>query len=144
MVRRDVPRHPPAAGGPWRFEIRVPRAAPSGLKLPIFLRVTNVSDRPHELPLLGRTIVFDVVISRSGEVVWRRLGDSVQLGILQLRTLGAGEVLTLAAVWDQRGNDGTQVAEGVYMVRGELPTDAPVPMRTAEARLRIGPPAKSW
>ena len=94
------------------FTIHVPDSVRAGEPVPIVLRVTNRTDAPVDLHLLGRTIAFDVVVTREdGTPVWRRLEGQAVQSILQLR----------------------------YRVHGELPTDEPEPLRTPAAPLRILP-----
>jgi hypothetical protein len=113
---------------------------PLGEPVPVTLRLTNSSDRPHDLHLQGRVIAFDIVVTRpDGAVVWRRLAGATLLGILQLRTLAPGEELQLTDAWDQRANDGTAAEAGRYVVHGELPTDEPAPMRTDPVPMIIAP-----
>ena len=86
--------------------------------------------RPIELHLQGRTIVFDLTVTRGAAVVWRRLeGESVP-AILQIRMLAPGEVLELKETWDQ------QVGPGEYSVSGEIPTDR-APLRAGPVPLTI-------
>jgi hypothetical protein len=126
-----------------KFEIHVPAEAPAGEPVPISLRVQNVRAEPLELHLLGRTIVFDVIISdASGRVVWRRLEGQTTPMILRLEMLAPGQALEFQDKWDQRSNGGEPVAPGVYSVEGTLPTDSPRPFKTASAQLRIVPRAR--
>jgi hypothetical protein len=122
------------------FTIHVPDSVRAGEPVPIVLRVTNRTDAPVDLHLLGRTIAFDVVVTREdGTPVWRRLEGQAVQSILQLRTLAPGETLELSDRWDQRGRGGAAVPPGLYRVHGELPTDEPEPLRTPAAPLRILP-----
>ena len=101
-----------------------------GAPVPITLRIANTGERPIELHLQGRTIVFDLTVRRGAAVVWRRLeGESVP-AILQIRMLAPGEVLELKETWDQ------QVGPGAYSVSGEIPTDG-APLRAGPVPLTI-------
>lgn len=124
------------------FSVHVPDSVRAGEPVPITLRIRNRTGDPVQLHLLGRTIAFDIVVTREdGTPVWRRLeGQSVQ-SILQLRTLAPGETLELSDRWDQRGRGGAAVPPGLYHVHGELPTDEPEPLRTPPAPLLILPAA---
>jgi hypothetical protein len=107
----------------------------------VALRLTNDGARPLELRLLGREAAFDIVVSgEDGRTVWRRLAGAVLPMALQLRVLAPGETLELAGAWPQRRDDGAPAAPGSYTVRGEIPTDAPEPMRTAAVRVVVAPP----
>lgn len=123
-----------------RFEIDLPRKVMSGETVPITLRVRNAGADTLELCLRGRTITFDVDVTRGdGRAVWRRLEGQVIPAILQIRQLAPGESLVLNADWDQRGNDGDVVPPGSYTVEGTLLTDGVDPLRTAPAPLQIVP-----
>jgi hypothetical protein len=102
--------------------------------------VQNVRAEPLDLHLLGRTIVFDVIISdASGRVVWRRLQGQTAPAILRLEMLAPGRALVLKDEWDQRANSGERVGPGVYTLQGSLPTDSPRPFKTPPTQLRIVP-----
>ena len=122
-----------------RLRLEVPREARLGATVPITLRVENVTDRPLELYLRGRTIAFDIIVARAddGAVVWRRLEDEVIQGIVQLHVLAPGETMELRAMWDQRTKRGRRVGAGAYTVRGLLLTDEPTPLETSAVPLRI-------
>ena len=116
----------------------MPRKALAGEGIPIRLRVTNAGNHPLTLHLRGRPIAFDIVVSRDdGSVAWRRLQGSMIAMVLQLRTLEPGETLLLEDVWQAYVAKGTHVAPGDYTVVGELLTDAPLPLRTSPAPLRL-------
>jgi len=124
------------------FTIHVPDSVHAGEPVPIVLRLTNRTDAPIDLHLLGRTIAFDIVVTREdGTPVWRRLEGQAVQSILQLRTLAPSETLELSDRWDQRMRGGAAVPPGLYHVHGELPTDEPEPLRTQTASLLILPDA---
>ena len=132
----------PAAMTPdsLRIQLDVPQAVLVGKPVPIVIRLENVGARPLDLYLRGRTIAFDIFISRAdGEPVWQRLKDAIIPAIIQLKTLRPKEVLELKAEWDQRGNQGEPVGPGTYLVRGKVLTDDPVGLETGLASLRIAP-----
>lgn len=121
-----------------QFTIAAPSSVQLGQPVPIVLRLTNVSNRPADAHFLGRTVAFDVVVSKEdGAVVWRRLEGVSVPTILQIRTLQPGESLEWRETWTQRTNGGAAVTSGTYVVRGELPGDDPTPRRSTEARVRI-------
>jgi hypothetical protein len=120
-----------------RLETEVPAEVRVGEPVPVTLRATNTGTSPLELSLMGRSVTFDVTVSRpDGAVVWRRLEGQTVPAILQLRILAPGETLELRHEWDQRGTRGQPVRAGMYVVRGALLTDAR-PLRTPPAPLRI-------
>jgi hypothetical protein len=128
------------AGDTLDFRVIVPPSVRQGEAVAIQLTLTNVASRPIEVHLQGRETVFDVVvIDGAGTEVWRRLRGASSLAILQLRTIGPGESLAFAARWNQTGPGGVQVLPGTYRVHGELPSDAPSPLRTAAVALEILP-----
>jgi Intracellular proteinase inhibitor len=114
-----------------RVEIVVPPKVAAGVPVPIAIRIGNTTDRAIELHLQGRTVVFDLTVSRGDAVVWRRLEGESVTAILQLRTLAPGEVLELKDTWRQEDGTGRPVGPGKYSVTGMVPTDA--------APLRVGP-----
>jgi len=121
-----------------RFTLVAPDSVRAGERVPIVLRLTNVSGRPVEAHFLGRTIAFDIVIaSEDGTILWRRLEGAVVPGILQVKVLAPGQTLEFKDAWRQRTNAGAPVAPGTYVVRGLLPGDDPAPRRTPDVRLRI-------
>jgi hypothetical protein len=130
-----------AAQDSLRLRLDAPTEVRRGDVVPLALRVENVSDRPLDLHLRGRTIAFDIIVTRGSDasIVWRRLEGEIIPAILQLRTLAAREVLELRAEWNQRTNRGRRVAVGLYSMRGSLLTDEPMPLETAAVELRIVP-----
>jgi intracellular proteinase inhibitor BsuPI len=109
---------------PLDFSISAPMSVPVGQPAPIVLRLTNVSDQPIEAHFLGRTIVFDIVVTTSdGTIVWRRLGEGAGQSILQIRTLGPGETMEWRDKWIPK-------RVGRYRVQGVLPSDSLEPRRT--------------
>ena len=122
-----------------RLSVVAPGEVRAGETVPIILRAVNTSDRPLDLYLRGRTIAFDVVVTRAdGDTVWRRLEGQIIPAILQLRTLAPRETLELRADWDQSDNRGRRVSAGVYTVRALLLTDS-APLATDAAELRVTP-----
>ena len=119
------------------LELVVPAEVRVGHAFDITMRVRNLSARPRDLALQGRTPTLDVIVSRpNGDTVWQRLRDEVVPAVLALRTLGPGEVLTVEARWDQRTLDGTPAPPGEYLARGLLLTDDE-PLATAQIAFRI-------
>jgi hypothetical protein len=121
-----------------RISLIAPGEAPPGRSVPIVIRLENIGTRPMDLSLRGRTITFDILITRpDGEIVWQRLRDEVIPAIIQLKVLQPGESLELEAEWNQRDNNGKPVPSGIYSVRGSVLTDGPA-LETHTASLRIG------
>jgi intracellular proteinase inhibitor BsuPI len=109
---------------PLEFTVSAPKSAHVGQPVPIVLRLANVSDRPVEAHFLGRTIAFDIVVTKQdGAVVWQRLGEKTGQSILQIRTLAAGEQMEWRDDWIPK-------RVGHYRVQGVLPSDTPEPRRT--------------
>ncbi|HKC38352.1 MAG TPA: BsuPI-related putative proteinase inhibitor [Gemmatimonadales bacterium] len=138
-----APGLPQVTGAPQppdtiRFTVVAPDSVRPGEPVPIALHITNTSDRPVDLYVSGRTITFDIIVARDGEVVWRRLKHTSTQQILQVKTLSPGKNFELKDSWRQRTNAGAPVAPGDYTVTGIIPTDRE-PLRTAPARLRITP-----
>lgn len=121
-----------------QFTIVVPPLVHVAQPVRITLRLTNVTDHPVAVYVVGRPIAFDIVIAREdGPVVWRRLEGAAVASILQVRTVRPRETMELSDLWPQRGSDGKPVPPGTYDVWGVLPSDAPEPRRTATVKLRI-------
>jgi hypothetical protein len=120
-----------------QVEIVVPPKVAAGAPVPITIRIGNTTARPIELHLQGRTVVFDLIVSRGDAVVWRRLEGESVTAILQLRMLAPGEVLELKDTWQQKDGTGRPVGPGEYSVTGVVPTDA-APIRAGPVTLRIG------
>jgi hypothetical protein len=130
-----------ARSGSLFLHLDMPDLVRPGEPVPIGIRVQNVTDRPLDLYLRGRTIVFDLVVRRgSGEIVWRRLEGELIPAILRIETIGPGDVLELNDAWDQRDGQGHLVPVGSYSVRGEIPTEGPEPLSTRARALLIAPP----
>jgi len=111
-----------------------------GAPVPLILRVTNTSDDPVTLQLLGRSPVADFrVTDAEGTTVWTRLRGHTMLGILRLHEMAPGAELVFRDIWDGRGADGTVVAAGEYSVCGILMTDDPRGLPSAAVALRVEP-----
>jgi hypothetical protein len=118
---------------PLDFTLSAPRAARAGERVPITLQLRNASDQPVEAHFLGRTIVFDIVVTtEDSTIVWRRLGDGAGPAILQIRTLAPGETMQWRDTW-------LPPAPGRYRLQGILPSDDPEPRRTAWVDLDVSP-----
>jgi hypothetical protein len=129
-----------AAQDSLRLSIQIPHEVRARATVPVEVRVENTTDRPLDLYLRGRTIAFDVVVTRAdGTVAWRRLEGEIIPAIIQVKTLAPREVLELNTEWNQRTNRGRRVAAGLYSVRGILLTDAQTPLETPAVELRILP-----
>jgi hypothetical protein len=127
-----------------RLRLELPARVRAGERVPLALHVESVAPRPIDLSLRGRTIAWDVVVTRAdgaadGAEVWRRLAGEAIPAIIQLRALAPREVLTLRGEWDQRTAAGAPAAPGRYTVRALLLTDRPEPMESPAAPLEIVP-----
>jgi hypothetical protein len=118
----------------------VPSRVQTGEPVPVTLRARNTGTEPVDLYLRGREIAFDITVIRNdGEIVWRRLEGRTVPAILQMITLGPGELLELTEVWDQQSNAGKPVGPGLYTIQGTFPTDSRQPAKTPAVVLRIVP-----
>lgn len=126
-----------AEEGPVRIELEVEPRVRAGAPVRIRLRARNATDRAVDLYLRGRTVTFDVVVSRAtGGVVWRRLEGETIPAIVQLRPLAPGEQLDMETVWDQRTSRRRAVPPGEYVVEGSLLLEGE-PLRTAPRTLTL-------
>jgi intracellular proteinase inhibitor BsuPI len=126
-----------AANDPVRLELEVAPRARAGAPVRIRLSARNVTQRTVDLYLRGRTLTFDVVITRpGGEVVWRRLEGATIPAIVRLRPLAPGETLEAEATWDQRTNARRVVGPGDYVVEGSLLLEGE-PLRASPQSLTI-------
>ena len=118
-----------------------PATVTVGAPVPIALHLTNRTDRPLELHVVGREITFDVVVTRAdGSIVWQRLAHTPIQGILQIKTLAPHEDFVLRARWHQHTNGGDPVPPGIYSVEGVVPTETPNhPLRSAPVLLQVHP-----
>jgi hypothetical protein len=140
------PAPPPAtaavsdtAADSLELELALPARLRTADPVPITLRLRNRTTRPLDLYLRGRTATFDVVVTDpDGAVVWRRLEAEIIPAIVHLRTLAPAEQLLLETRWDQRANDGKQVAAGEYTARGLLLVEGD-PLETRPVPFRIDP-----
>ena len=129
-----------AVSDSMRLDIVLPDSVRVGDPVPVTLRLTNTGHKPLTVYLQGRPIAFDLTVHRlDGTVVWRRLEGEVISAILAVRQLEPGASLEFEEVWRQVSNSGETVPPGNYRVTGALPTDAPEPLRTSPALLRIVP-----
>ena len=121
------------------FTVVAPQSVGRGEAVPITLRLTNTGARTLNLYLTGRTITFDIIVTRAdGHVVWHRLQHVTSQQIVQVKTLAPGERFELKDVWHQRTNAGARVSAGDYTLTGVIPTDRE-PLRTVPLRLQIRP-----
>jgi hypothetical protein len=119
------------------FTVVAPHTVRRGEPVPVVLRLTNTSARTVNLYLTGRTITFDIIVTRAdGQVVWRRLEHVTGQQIVQVKTLTPGETFELKDEWHQRTNAGARVSSGDYTLTGVIPTDRQ-PLRTVPRPLRI-------
>jgi hypothetical protein len=129
-----------AAARGLRFQTDVPSRIRAGEPVPIVLRVKNIGTQPQELYLRGRTITFDLIVTRAdGSVVWSRLEGQTIPAILRIEVLAPDQELVLEDRRDQRTMSGEPAGPGLYTVHGLLPTDAPQPFTTPAVPLRIVP-----
>jgi hypothetical protein len=120
-----------------RLHLDVPGQVRVSDRIPIAVRVENVTDRTLDLYLTGRPLAWDVIVTdATGAVVWRRLEGEIIATALRIETLAPGAALELDDAWDQRTKDGAAVAAGTYSVRAEILTETQ-PLVTPARELRI-------
>ena len=106
------------------LKLVVPEVVPVGRPVPMVLHVSNHARAPLDLYLRGRTLTFDVEVSREDSTfVWRRLQGEIVPAIVHVRALAPGERIEASAVWDQRASLGGAAGPGSYLARGFLLTE---------------------
>lgn len=121
------------------LSIEAPTHVRAGRLIPIALRLENRTQRPVTLPLLGRTMTFDIIVrEEGGREVFRLLRGSTAAAILRLEHVEPGEIRHMSYRWDQQTDDGRAARPGHYAVEALLPTDGE-PIRAAPVPLRILP-----
>ncbi|MQA89082.1 MAG: hypothetical protein GEU90_02425 [Gemmatimonas sp.] len=132
---------PVSAGAPASLLLRlvVPQRTSAGQPVAMTLMLENQGEEEVEIGLGGQPIAFDFIVrDTQGREVWSRLEGVPIESILQLRTIGPGEVMEFTDVWDQRTNSGLPVEPGTYEVSGVLPVvDEPDGWQTDTETLRI-------
>src|SRR5688500_18062407 len=97
--------------------ISAPHAAAVGDNVPISVVVQNQRNRPVDLHLTGREIVFDIMIVRpDSSTLWQRLQHGAVQQIVQLKRLQPREALTLYERW-------IATEPGTFIIGAKLPTD---------------------
>lgn len=130
VLRLEVPSLTPTPWEPfWKL----------GQKLPLKLKLRNVSNQPVKLTLL-RTPPYDLVITKGydGPEVWRWSQGRVIQEIAQLSTLYPGDELKFEEQWDQRDSEGTPILPGYYCVQGLIDVE-PTAQQKAKECITIGP-----
>jgi hypothetical protein len=113
-----------------------PESAVRGQPVAIAVVMENPSDKPLDLHLQGREIVFDVTVTADdGHLVWQR-DNGVTQAILRLETLAPGASIRLEEVWDQTDLSGQPVEAGLYTIHGTVPTDSE-PLHTGDQQIDI-------
>lgn len=132
-------------GPPLALRLEIPSSTPTepfwklGQKLPLKLKLKNISDQPVGLTLLGQP-AYDFVVTQGydGPEVWRwSQGKAIQ-EIAELRTLAPNEELEFVEAWDLRDNAGTPILPGRYAVRGLLNVEPPGKLETNLSFVTIG------
>jgi hypothetical protein len=108
-----------------------------GRKLPLKLKLKNISDHPVELTLIGCP-AHDFVIDQDDKEIWRWSHDKPTLEITGFKTLNPDEELEFETEWDQRDNEGNPISPGTYLVRG-IWNVSPFGKLEAEGLVNIGP-----
>lgn len=128
----------PRGGETLAVSLDLQSQARVGETIPLKLIVRNVSDRPVELALGGQeadgfALSHDFVATLPGGTeVWRWRHGGVAQSILSFKALEPGEELVLMGEWDQRDDQGQNVAPGTYLVRGVFTEGDPPDVQTLE------------
>lgn len=130
VLRLDVPSLTPTPWEPfWKL----------GQKLPLKLKLKNVSDQPVKLALLG-TPPYDFLITKGsgGPEVWRWAQDRDIQEIAVLRTLYPKDELEFEEQWDQQDSEGNSILPGYYCIQGLVNLEPPA-QNEAKGCITIGP-----
>jgi hypothetical protein len=125
-----------------RLALEAPDRVRPGEEVTLTLRVENVSGRPLDLYLRGRTIAFDLVVTdEAGDPVWSRLRGELIPAILRVEHLEPGGHLVLQDSWHLERDSGEPVPSGSYRILGLLLTEGEplsTPTRTMVVEPREG------
>ena len=107
---------------------------------PVQLTVTLANPTAQEATVeLATSQVYDVLIFRGQQVIWRWSEGKAFLQVISRVTLRPGEARPYDVVWDQRDDQGRQVPAGDYTAQARIRTREP--LLTNQIPFRIGTPA---
>jgi hypothetical protein len=111
-----------------------------GQKVPLKLKLKNISDQPVELALLADP-PYDFLITKDsydGPEVWRWSRGRALQEIARLRTLYPKDELEFEEQWDQRDSEGNSILPGRYCIQGLVNVE-PTARDEAKECITIGP-----
>lgn len=126
--------------GILELSLELPSHVEHGERVPLKLRLKNVSTQPVELGLMGREDfgfagAYDFVITKPGGTkVWRWLEAKVLLPILSRKTLNPGQEMIFVAEWSQVDAEGKPVPPGTYHVVGSFNGGGHTPILKTQAQ----------
>ena len=107
---------------------------------PVQLTVTLANPTALEATVeLATSQVYDVLIFRGKQLIWRWSEGKAFLQVMSRVTLRPGEARPYDVVWDQRDDQGRQVPAGDYTAQAGIRTREP--LLTNQIAFRIGTPA---
>ncbi len=123
--------------GGLRLTMDVPDEIRQGEVIEFGPAVTNLGDDPLAIEVPGGPLFEVYLTSEDGAVVWNNLhGGFVPLPVTIL-TLGPGERASGTVEWDQRGNDGSRVQPGDYLVFATFWLNFEPDLKTESRPMRI-------
>ena len=112
---------------------------PAGAPIELMLRIRNRGSETVRL-LMRTGQLFDFIVQRNGEVVWRwSEGRAFTQAVTQLVLL-PDETRAFTVRWDGTDNTGARVPPGSYTVTGRVTHALEVPLQdTREIRITAAP-----
>lgn len=108
-----------------------------GSKLPVKLKLKNISDRSINLTLLSRP-AHDFIVTQEDREIWRWSHHKAIEEITEIKTLAPGEELDYVEIYNLQDNESNPILPGHYCIKGILNVDPPGKLE-AEQCLTIGP-----
>ncbi len=113
------------------LKLELPREAESGSPIAAVLRVRNLTDRPIDLYLRGRTFTVDVIARRpDGDALWRRLEGEIIPAMIHHQRLVPARSIVIPIAWTWT------LGTGEYQLEALLLTEAE-PLRSKRVFLRL-------
>ena len=127
MPRDDVN----ATADSLELKLELPREADAGSPMAAVLRVRNLTDRPVDLYLRGRTFTVDVIAQRTdGDTLWRRLEGAIIPAMIHHQRLVPGRSIVIPVAWTWTLGADEYHLQALLLTEGE-------PLRSNRVSLRL-------